>query len=65
MYRYFKIVAGFGSDNYIYFWKSDKKRLSDESITAPTTSDYSLNLKYKLFWYLNKSRIQRELFKAR
>ena len=39
--RYFKRVAGFGSGNYIYFWKS--KGFSDEDITAPTTTDYSLN----------------------
>ena len=37
MYRYFKRVAGVGTGNYIYFWKS--KGLSDENIT----SDYSLN----------------------
>ena len=41
VYRYFKRVAGVGCDNYIYFWKS--KGLSDEDITAPTASDYSLN----------------------
>ena len=41
MYRYFKRIAGFGTGNYIYFWKS--RGLSDENITAPTRSDYSLN----------------------
>ena len=41
MYRYFKRVSGFGSDNYIYSWRS--KGLSGENITAPTTTDYSLN----------------------
>ena len=41
MCRYFKRVTGFGSGNYIYFWKS--KGFSDEDITAPTTTDYSLN----------------------
>ena len=40
MYRSFKRFACVGSDSYIYFWKS--KGLSDENITAPTTSDYSL-----------------------
>ena len=34
-------VAGVGSGNYIYFWKS--KGLSDGNITAPSTSDYNLN----------------------
>ena len=41
MYWYFKRVSGVGSGNYIYFWKS--KGLSDENITAPTTSDYGIN----------------------
>ena len=41
MYRYFKRVNGVGSSNYTYFWKS--KGLSDENITAPTTSGCSLN----------------------
>ena len=41
LYRYFKRVAGVGSGNYIYFWKS--KGLCDENFAAPTTSDYSLN----------------------
>ena len=41
MYRYFKRVAGVGTGNYIYFWKS--KGLSNENITAPTTNYYSLN----------------------
>ena len=35
--RYFKMVTGAGSGNYIYFWKS--KGLSDENIIAHTTSD--------------------------
>ena len=41
MYWYSKRVSGVGSGNYIYFWKS--KGLFDENITAPTTTDYSLN----------------------
>ena len=42
MHWYFKrVVSGVASSNYIYFWKS--KGLSDENITAPNTSDYSLN----------------------
>ena len=32
MYRYFKMIAGVSTDNYIYFWKS--KRLSDERINT-------------------------------
>ena len=42
MYRYFKRVSVVGSGNYIYFSKS--KGFSDENITAPTTSDCSINL---------------------
>ena len=38
VYRFFKIVT---NTNYISSWKS--KRLSDESIKPPTTSDNSLN----------------------
>ena len=40
MYRYFKRVAGVGSGNYIYFWKS--KGLSDERINSIITSNYSI-----------------------
>ena len=53
IYQYFKRVSGVGSGNYIYFWKS--KELSDENITAPNTSDYSLNPQLR---YLgNKTRV--------
>ena len=54
MYRYFKRVAGVGTGNYIYFWKS--KGLSDENITALTTSDYSLNP--QLSYLGNKTRVE-------
>ena len=37
MYRYFQRVAGVGSGNHIYFWKS--KGLSDENITPPVPLD--------------------------
>ena len=40
MHRYFKRVAGVGSGNYIYFWKS--KGLSDERINSIITSNYSI-----------------------
>ena len=39
--RYFKRVSAVASGNYIYIGPS--KVLSDENITASTTSDYSLN----------------------
>ena len=54
MYRYFKRVIGVGSGDYIYLWKS--KGLSDENITAPTTSDYSLNL--QLHYFGTKTRVE-------
>ena len=38
MYRYFRRVAGVGSGNYIYFWKS--KGLSDENIALHATNEY-------------------------
>ena len=41
MHIYVKRVSGVGSGNYIYFWKSNG--LSDENITTPTTTDYSLH----------------------
>ena len=40
MYRYFKRIAGVGSGNYIYIWKS--KGLSDKRIYSITTSNYSI-----------------------
>ena len=40
MNRYFKRIAGVGSGNYIYFWKS--KGLSDERINSITTSNDSI-----------------------
>ena len=40
MHRYFKRIAGVGSGNYIYFWKS--KGLSDERINSITTSNYKI-----------------------
>ena len=54
MYKYFKRVLGVGTGNYIYFWKS--KGLSDEHITAPTTSDYRLNP--QLSYLGTKTRLQ-------
>ena len=54
MYRYFKRVSGVGTGNYIYFWKS--KGSSDENITTPTKSDYSLNL--QLSYIGNKTRVE-------
>ena len=44
MYRYFKRVAGVGSGNYIFFWKS--KGLSDEKINSINASNYSITPKF-------------------
>ena len=40
MQIYFKKIAGVGSGNYIYFWKS--KGLSDERINSNTASNQSI-----------------------
>ena len=62
MCRYFKRVAGVGSGNYIYFWKS--KGLSEENITPAATTDYSLTPKLSYFG-TKQEQNSRELFKAR
>ena len=54
MYRYFKNIAGVGSGNYIYFWKS--KGLSDERINSITTSNY--NITPELDYYGSKIRVK-------
>ena len=54
MHRYFKRVAGVGSDNYIYFWKS--KGLSDERINSIAASNYSITP--ELSYYGNKTRVK-------
>ena len=54
MNRYFKRVASVGNGYHIYVWKS--KGLSDENITAPTTTDYSLN--QKLIYFGTKTRVE-------
>ena len=41
VYRYFKRISVVGCSNLIYFWTP--KELSDENVTAPTTSDYIPN----------------------
>ena len=53
MCRYFERVAGVGTGNYIYFWKS--KGLSDERINSITTSNYSITP--ELSHYGNKARV--------
>ena len=54
MYRNFKRIAGVGSGNYIYFWKS--KVLSDESINSITASNYSITP--ELSYCGNKIRVK-------
>ena len=54
MYRYLKRIAGVGSGNYIYFWKS--KGLSDERINSVTASNYSITP--KLSYYGSKIRVK-------
>ena len=50
MYIYFKRISGVGCGNHIYFWVS--KGLSDENVTAPTTSDYIPNPQFILLFIL-------------
>ena len=53
MYKYFNRISGVGSGNQIYFWKSEG--LSHENATAPTITDYSLNL--QLSYLSTKTRV--------
>ena len=52
-YRHFKKIAGVGSGNYIYFWKS--KGLSDERINSISTCKYSITS--ELSHYDTKARV--------
>ena len=54
MYRYSKRVAGVGTGNYIYFWRS--KGLSDERINFITASSYSITS--ELSYYGSKIRVK-------
>ena len=54
MSRYVKKIAGVGSGNYIYFWKS--KCLSDERINSITASNYSITP--ELSYYGTKARVK-------
>ena len=59
-YRVFKRVVGVGTGNYIYYWKS--KRLSDENIPPPTTSDYRLDSRLSYFGYKTRVRFNKDIF---
>ena len=52
MQKYFKRIAGVGSGNYIYFWKS--KGLSDESFNDNAASKY--NISPELSYYGTRTR---------
>ena len=54
MYIYFKRVAGVGTGNYIYFWKS--KGLSDGRINSITAYNYSITP--ELSYYGSKIRVK-------
>ena len=54
IYRYFKNIAGVGSGNYIYFWKS--KGLSDERLNSNTASNNSITP--GLSFYGTKTRVE-------
>ena len=51
--KYFQKIAGVGSGNDIYFWKS--KDLSDERINSNTASNHSITP--KLSYYGTKTRV--------
>ena len=54
MSRYFKRIAGVGSGNYIYFWKS--KGLSDGRTNSIIASNYSITT--ELSYYGSKIRVK-------
>ena len=54
MYRYCKRIAGVGSGNYIYFWKS--KGLPDEELDSITASNYKITP--ELSFYCTKTRVE-------
>ena len=54
MQRYFKRIAGVGSGNYIYFWKS--KVLPDERINSNTAFNHSITP--ELSSYGTKTRVE-------
>ena len=53
MCRYFKGIAGVGSCNYIYFWKS--KGLSDERLDSITASNHKIAS--ELSFYGTKTKV--------
>ena len=54
MQRYFKRIAGVGSGNYIYLWKS--KGLSEAKINSNTASNHSISS--ELSFYGTKTRVE-------
>ena len=54
MQKYFKRIAGVGSGNYIYFWKS--KGFSYETINSNTASNHSIIP--ELSYYGTKTRVK-------
>ena len=54
MHRYFKRIAGVGSGDYIYYWKS--KGLSDERISSIKTPNP--NITPNLDYYGTKTRVE-------
>ena len=54
MQKYFKRIAGVGSGNYVYFWKS--KGFFQEKINSNTASNYSITP--ELSYYGTKTRIK-------
>ena len=59
--RYFKRVAGVGSGNYIYFWKS--KGLTDKKINSIVTSNYSITPELSYFGTKIRAEFNRSCLK--
>ena len=54
MYKYFKRIAGVGSGNYIYFWKS--KGLFDGKLDFIIASNYKITP--ELGFYGTKTKVE-------
>ena len=54
VYKYFKMIAGVGSGNYIYFWKS--KGFSDEKLDSISASNYKITP--ELSFYGTKTKLE-------
>ena len=61
MYRYFESIAGVGSGNCIYFWKS--KGLSDERLDSITASNHKITPELSFYGIKTKVEFNRSCLK--